>query len=117
MLIKPIHAILGMLAAIAFIALYPRPALCSGSGGKNCANVNSCSAKAGTCKRIFGGSEFVANNKAPACLDRGAQPCVEVECWVRSYSNFTCSGEPMSDSILPSKGCRRGVVYPVQGSQ
>lgn len=73
--------------------------------GDNCTHFASCG-KLG-CWRVFGGSQKVWNNRIPSCIKDPNPKCYDVQCRVATYGSADCTGDPIEDSWVTKRGCRR----------
>lgn len=87
------------------------PANPPGTGGiepnANCASVSSCGERLGCWKVFGGGSQYKYGNKIPACVRNGDRNCFDVKCYVKTYFNRNCSGEPDDEGWVDARGCKQ----------
>ncbi len=73
---------------------------------RNCASVSSCGSRLG-CFRVFGGgSQRIRGNQIPACKDN-TRDCYDVKCRVTTYVTPDCTGDPLEDSQVDRRGCKK----------
>lgn len=73
----------------------------------NCAWVGSCGPKYGCIRLGFGGgSQYVYDNKIPACLQDSSKSCYDVKCRVKQYSDERCQNLD-DDTTVERRGCKK----------
>lgn len=108
-----VMSVLAILTMAGVMAIPVKPACASTSNGighappDNCAWVGSCGPKLNQCFRLGfgGGSQYVYDNKIPACLQEG-RDCYAVKCHVKQFTDEQCQNLD-DDTSVDRTGCRK----------